>query len=96
MAEHGTYRSIAVSASAAMHSYGADREPRVVMLTVINRLQTPRLREVVSAVDPEALVVLSLSHDVLGEGFAPLTRPSLQRQRALHDSGCHLDKAFNY
>lgn len=58
---------------------GYTGEPRVVMLTVINRRQTTRLREVVSAVDPEAFVVLSPSHDVLGEGFAPLTRPRLRR-----------------
>jgi uncharacterized membrane-anchored protein YitT (DUF2179 family) len=58
---------------------GYTGEPRVVMLTVINRRQTTRLREVVSAVDPDAFVVLSPSHDVLGEGFAPLTRPRLRR-----------------
>ncbi len=58
---------------------GYTGEPRVVMLTVINRRQTTRLREVVSAVDPEAFVVLSPSHDVLGEGFAPLTRPRMGR-----------------
>ena len=47
---------------------------RVVLFTVITRRQVPGLREIVRAADPSAFVVISPSHDVLGEGFKPLTR----------------------
>lgn len=47
---------------------------RVVLFTVINRRQVPGLREIVRAADPNAFVVISPSHEVLGEGFKPLTR----------------------
>jgi uncharacterized membrane-anchored protein YitT (DUF2179 family) len=47
---------------------------RMVLFVAVNRRQIPELREIVSEADPEAFMVISPSHDVLGEGFKPLTR----------------------
>ena len=49
---------------------------RVLLFTAINRRQIPALQEIVRGADPDAFVVLSPSHEVLGEGFKPLTRAS--------------------
>lgn len=49
---------------------------RTLLFTAINNRQTPRLQELVRQADPEAFVVISPNHSVLGEGFKPLTRPS--------------------
>ncbi len=54
---------------------------RIVLFTAINRRQVPGLREIVRAADPNAFVVISPSHEVLGEGFKPLTRTRRSRQR---------------
>jgi uncharacterized membrane-anchored protein YitT (DUF2179 family) len=47
---------------------------RLVLFVVINRREIPALREIVRLADPNAFVVISPSHEVLGEGFKPLTR----------------------
>ncbi len=47
---------------------------RTVLFTVVNHRQVPQLREIVSQADPEAFMVISPSHEALGEGFKPLTR----------------------
>ncbi len=52
---------------------------RILIFTAINNRQTPRLQELVRQADPEAFVVISPNHSVLGEGFKPLTRPSPRR-----------------
>lgn len=53
---------------------GYTGEQRTLLFTAINRRQIPALQEIVRAADPSAFVVLSPSHEVLGEGFKPLTR----------------------
>jgi uncharacterized membrane-anchored protein YitT (DUF2179 family) len=45
-----------------------------LLFTAVNGRQTPALRDIVRAADPEAFLVISPSHEVLGEGFRPLTR----------------------
>lgn len=49
-------------------------EQRTLVFTAINRRQVPVLREIVRSADPDAFVVITPSHEVLGEGFKPLTR----------------------
>ncbi len=61
---------------------GYTGEQRTLLFTAINRRQIPALQEIVRAIDPRAFVVLSPSHEVLGEGFKPLTRvPRANPQR---------------
>ncbi|MDD4237594.1 MAG: YitT family protein [Desulfotomaculaceae bacterium] len=45
---------------------GARRE---VLLSVVNRAEVSRLKEIVHGVDPRAFVILADVHEVLGEGF---------------------------
>lgn len=40
-----------------------------VLLCVVNRFETMRLRKIVFAVDPRAFVIANKAHEVLGEGF---------------------------
>ncbi len=49
---------------------------RILIFTAINHRQTSRLQELVRQVDPDAFIVISPNHSVLGEGFKPLTRAS--------------------
>jgi uncharacterized membrane-anchored protein YitT (DUF2179 family) len=53
---------------------GYTGEKRTVLFVAVNRRQVPALREMVSDADPETFMVISPSHEVLGEGFKPLTR----------------------
>jgi uncharacterized membrane-anchored protein YitT (DUF2179 family) len=53
---------------------GYTGEKRTVLFVAVNRRQVHALREIVSEADPEAFMVISPSHEVLGEGFKPLTR----------------------
>jgi uncharacterized membrane-anchored protein YitT (DUF2179 family) len=57
---------------------GYTGEQRTLLFTAINGRQTPELRDIVRSADPDAFVVISPSHEVLGEGFRPLTRVSRQ------------------
>lgn len=45
---------------------GSDRE---VILTVVNRSEVSRLKEMVYEVDPRAFIILADVREVLGEGF---------------------------
>lgn len=45
---------------------GAERE---VLLSVVNRSEVTRLKEIIYQVDPHAFVILADVHEVLGEGF---------------------------
>ncbi|MCD1260819.1 YitT family protein [Paenibacillus athensensis] len=42
---------------------------RVVLMVVVNQNEVSRLKSLVHAVDPQAFVILSEAHEVLGEGF---------------------------
>lgn len=44
-------------------------EEREVLLTVVNRAEVTRLKDLVYGVDPRAFVILADVHEVLGEGF---------------------------
>jgi uncharacterized membrane-anchored protein YitT (DUF2179 family) len=58
---------------------GYTGEERTVLFVAVNRRQVPALREIVRDADPDAFMVISPSHEVLGEGFKPLTRTRRQR-----------------
>lgn len=58
---------------------GYTGEERTVLFVAVNRRQVPALREIVREADPNAFMVISPSHEVLGEGFKPLTRTRRQR-----------------
>jgi uncharacterized membrane-anchored protein YitT (DUF2179 family) len=53
---------------------GYTGEERLMLYTVVNNREVPHLRRIVSEADPEAFMVVSPSHEVLGEGFKPLIR----------------------
>ena len=53
---------------------GYTRSERIVLMTVVGRRQLGALRQIVSEADPEGFLVVNPSHEVLGEGFKPLTR----------------------
>lgn len=55
---------------------GYTGEQRTVLMAVVRRRETRSLQEIVREADPHAFVVISPSHEVLGEGFKPLTRRS--------------------
>jgi uncharacterized membrane-anchored protein YitT (DUF2179 family) len=44
-----------------------------VFLCVVNRKELIHLEHLVAKADPEAFLVVSKAHEVLGEGFRPLT-----------------------
>ncbi len=47
---------------------------RALLFTAIHSRQVPALQEIVRQADPDAFLVVTPSHEVLGEGFKPLTR----------------------
>jgi len=53
---------------------GYSRNERIILMTTVGRRQLGALRQAVSAADPDAFMVINPSHEVLGEGFKPLTR----------------------
>ncbi|MGV2805829.1 DUF2179 domain-containing protein, partial [Clostridium perfringens] len=48
---------------------GYTGEPRPVLMVVVGQSEIPRLKTVVQSVDPNAFVIISNAHEVLGEGF---------------------------
>ena len=56
------------------------RQPHDVLFTTINRSQVGELREIVAAVDPDALLVIGQGHQALGHSFRPL-RPRFHSPR---------------
>ncbi|HAG07679.1 MAG: hypothetical protein XD69_0980 [Clostridia bacterium 62_21] len=44
-------------------------EERDVLLTVVNRAEVTRLKDLVYGIDPRAFIILADVHEVLGEGF---------------------------
>ncbi|MER2600012.1 MAG: YitT family protein [Caldilineales bacterium] len=53
---------------------GYTGQQRTVLMAVVRRRETRSVQEIVRTADPQAFVVISPSHEVLGEGFKPLTR----------------------
>lgn len=60
-------RGVTLLSARGMYS-GEEKE---VLLCVVTRMQLVRLKRIVTRVDPEAFVILSNAHEVLGEGFKP-------------------------
>lgn len=48
---------------------GFSREPRPVLYVVVSRTQISSLKRLIAETDPDAFVVVSEAHEVLGEGF---------------------------
>lgn len=48
------------------------QRPRPVLFCVLGRSQTPRLKQIVSEADPEAIVIISEVHEAFGEGFGSI------------------------
>ncbi|MCL2030124.1 MAG: YitT family protein [Oscillospiraceae bacterium] len=46
--------------------------PRKVILCAVKRQQVPTLKKLVKEVDPQAFIILTAAHEVLGEGFDEL------------------------
>ena len=51
---------------------GFSREPKPVLYVVVSRSQISSLKRLIADLDPEAFVVVSEAHEVLGEGFRPV------------------------
>lgn len=49
-------------------------EKRTVLLCVVNRMETLRLRRIVAESDPAAFMIATNVHEALGEGFSPHTK----------------------
>lgn len=49
-------------------------ESRPILYIVITRSEVNQLKEVVQEVDPDALMVIGVAHEALGEGFLPLKK----------------------
>ena len=56
-------------------------EERPVLLAVVSRLETVRVKAIVARTDPEAFLLIHHVHEVLGEGFRTLERPRTVRMR---------------
>ncbi|AOQ22734.1 YitT family protein [Neomoorella thermoacetica] len=50
------------------------RQEREVLLVVVQRAEVSRLKDLVASIDPEAFVIVSNVHEVLGEGFGYFNR----------------------
>jgi uncharacterized membrane-anchored protein YitT (DUF2179 family) len=48
---------------------GYTGESRTVLMVVIGQSEATRLKTLVRSVDPDAFVIISNTHEVLGEGF---------------------------
>ena len=58
-------RGVTAFDATGMYS-GSDKR---VLLCVVNRFETMQLRKIIFSIDPNAFVVASKAHEVLGEGF---------------------------
>ena len=56
-----------VTALNAMGMY--KKTEKKVLLCVVNRFQSMRLRRLIFSIDPAAFVIANRTHEVLGEGF---------------------------
>ncbi len=51
---------------------GYTKEPRSILYIVVSYTQITQLKRLIAEIDPQAFVVVSQAHEVLGEGFQPL------------------------
>ena len=61
-------RGVTALEAMGMYSHAHKR----VLLCVVNRFETMRLRRIIFAADPRAFVIANKAHEVLGEGFKPM------------------------
>jgi uncharacterized membrane-anchored protein YitT (DUF2179 family) len=54
---------------------GYTEAPLSALYVVVSRSQVTHLKRIISDCDPEAFVVVSEAHEVLGEGFRPVKHP---------------------
>ncbi len=52
---------------------GYTQSPRPALYVVVHRSQVTVLKRIIAEIDPRAFIVLSEAHEVLGEGFSPVT-----------------------
>ncbi|MCX7830046.1 MAG: YitT family protein [Acidobacteria bacterium] len=52
---------------------GFSGKPKPVLYVVVSRSQISRLKRIIADTDEEAFVVVTEAHEVLGEGFKPIT-----------------------
>jgi len=55
---------------------GFSHSPKPVIYVVVSRTQISSLKRLIADIDPEAFVVVSEAHEVLGEGFRPVAEES--------------------
>jgi len=55
---------------------GFSGEPKPVIYVVVSRTQISSLKRLIADIDPNAFVVVSQAHEVLGEGFRPVAEES--------------------
>ncbi len=48
-------------------------QPRPIVYCVLSRTDVPKLKALVREIDPQAFMVVGQAHEVLGEGFQPLS-----------------------
>ncbi len=65
---HEMDRGVTALEAMGMYSHAHKR----VLLCVVNRFETMRLRRIIFAADPRAFVIANKAHEVLGEGFKPM------------------------
>jgi uncharacterized membrane-anchored protein YitT (DUF2179 family) len=53
---------------------GYTEAPLSALYVVVSRSQVTHLKRLISERDPDAFVVVSEAHEVLGEGFRPITQ----------------------
>ena len=52
-------------------------KPTKVILTAVKRRQVTELKELVTAIDPDAFIIVQEAHQVLGDGFSRYSKDSL-------------------
>jgi uncharacterized membrane-anchored protein YitT (DUF2179 family) len=55
---------------------GFSGEPKPLIYVVVSRTQISSLKRLIADIDPDAFVVVSEAHEVLGEGFRPVAEES--------------------
>ncbi len=59
--------------------YSGENKP--VLLCIIHRSETLRLKEIVREIDPAAFMIVTNVHEALGEGFAPMEKTAGKKAR---------------
>jgi uncharacterized membrane-anchored protein YitT (DUF2179 family) len=61
-----------------LHGEGSfSHTPTKVVLAAVKKQQVAELKELVTAIDPNAFIIVQEAHQVLGDGFSKYSRDSL-------------------